>query len=26
MRRHSSDPEVLAKIVDKPDNCLSGAL
>ncbi|MCS5667004.1 MAG: CDGSH iron-sulfur domain-containing protein [Dehalococcoidia bacterium] len=26
MRRHSSDPEVLAKIIDKPDNCPPGAL
>ena len=26
MRRHSNDPEVLAKIIDKLDNCPSGAL
>jgi hypothetical protein len=26
MRRHSSAPEVLAKIIDKLDNCPSGAL
>jgi len=26
MRRHSTDPEVLAKIIDKLDNCPSGAL
>jgi len=26
MRRHSSDPEVLAKIIDKLDNRPSGAL
>jgi hypothetical protein len=26
MRRHSGDPEVLAQIIDKLDNCPSGAL
>ena len=26
MRRHSNDPEVLAQIIDKLDNCPSGAL
>jgi hypothetical protein len=26
MRRQSSDPEVLAQIIDKLDNCPSGAL
>jgi hypothetical protein len=26
MRRHSGDPEVLAKNIDKPDNCPSAAL